>query len=569
MKELKSWRERVNSLLAAIMVLVLLFLIWSNGYYNSQIRKSILNENTTTVKVWESFVKKRLDTMYEHVFEILLTVYNNTELAYGTPIMEYMTRKKCLDTMSNKLRINSDADCFFLIDTQSNMNLFSANSSISPSLTAALKSSFRNTALNHTTKLYNRLWNIELIDGEPYFVKSIALGKYVAGTMSRVQRYDISQNLNVHDTSKSCLLISTGDEIFFCSGDPNWAEWLSLDESSRSLTRGSPTAVAMKLSFTSDDSSVILATQNVFNENNVISVIILFVSLTCAALLILLAFNLNHMVVKPTKELLNASREIISGNMNYQITADAGSEEFRVLFGSFNKMTTQIVNLRIESYDRLLREQENKLLLLRAQIKPHFFLNAITTISNMTYQNRLEDIRSYLQSLSKFIRYMLNSDRKWVTVKEEISHINNYLQMQTLRFPGSINAQIDCPDDIGDTHIPILILFTLVENSFKHAMSLYETLELRIYCQHIETDDFSGCRLVVEDNGDGFPDELLQGNSETVNYESIPKDHFGLSNIRYTLQLTYNRFDLLHLSNTPDGGAHVEIWIPHSEVNEQ
>jgi len=569
MKEKKSWREQVNKLLAVIMVLVLLFLIWSNAYYNSQTRESIENENTTTVKVWESFVKKRLDTLYEHVFEILLMVYENAELAPGTPQMEYMTRKKCLDLMSNKLHINSDADCFFLIDTESGMYLFSANSSISPSLTASLKEAFRDVAIRNTTRLYNRLWDIELIDGNTYFTKSIALGKYVAGTMSRVQRYDIPHDSNGRDDSNSSLLISTGDEIFYCSGDPEWADWLGFDSQGRPVTGRSSIAVALNLGFTADDTSVILATKNTFNGNSVISVIILFVSLTCAALLVTLVFNLRHMVVNPTKELLNASREIISGNMNYQITADAGSEEFGVLFESFNRMTSQIVNLRIESYDRLLREQENKLLLLRAQIKPHFFLNAITTVSNMTYQGRLEEIRAYLQFLSKFIRYMLNSQRKWVTVREEISHINNYLQMQMLRFPGSIDARIDCPEDVGETRIPVLMLFTLVENSFKHAMNLYETLELRICCERLETDDFCGCRLTVEDNGDGFPEKVIAEQNENVDYESIPKDHFGLSNIRYTLQLTYNRPDLLKLTNNPDGGAHVEIWIPDSEVSEQ
>ena len=69
-----------------------------------------------------------------------------------------------------------------------------------------------------------------------------------------------------------------------------------------------------------------------------------------------------------------------------------------------------------------------RLLLLRAQIKPHFFLNAITTVSNMTYQNRLEDIRSYLKYLSKFVRYMLNSQRNWVSLKEEISHMKTILR---------------------------------------------------------------------------------------------------------------------------------------------
>lgn len=570
MKSYKSWRKRVNGLLSAIMILVLLFLMWSNIYYNIQTIERMKSENMTTVKVWESFVKKRLDTQYEHIFELLLTVYNNAELANGTPQMEYMTRKKCLDLMTNKLHINSDADCFYLIDTQSDMSLFAANPSISPFYAVPLKTYFKEVALNGTTRLYDRLWRIESIGGEAYFVKSIALGKYVAGIMSRVRRYDITENFNVLGTAISFLFVS-GDEVYYCGGDPDWANWISFDEHNLPDSTGH-TTITMELSFTQKNTSVILSTQPSTNKANfvtsTIAVIILFVSIACAALLITLAYNLKRMVVMPTKELLKANQEIISGNMSYRIGSDAGSEEFNVLFNSFNEMTDQIVNLRIESYDRLLREQENKLLLLRAQIKPHFFLNAITTVSNMTYQNRLEEIRTYLQYLSKFIRYMLNSQRKWVTLKEEISHIENYLQMQTLRFPGSINASIDCPDNIGDTRIPILMLFTLVENTFKHAMSLYEPLELKISCQLVKTDDFSGCRLVVEDNGEGFPEEVLKSLGEASDIGSIPKDHFGLSNIRYTLQLTYKRSDLLHLYNIPDGGAHVEVWIPDWEVNE-
>ena len=58
-------------------------------------------------------------------------------------------------------------------------------------------------------------------------------------------------------------------------------------------------------------------------------------------------------------------------------------------------MADQIQNLRIESYDRLLKIRENQLQMVRAQIKPHFFLNAITTVYNMTYQNRPEDTRRF------------------------------------------------------------------------------------------------------------------------------------------------------------------------------
>ena len=115
---------------------------------------------------------------------------------------------------------------------------------------------------------------------------------------------------------------------------------------------------------------------------------LLLVSLLCLGLILLLISYLRKKVLKPTNLLLVAQDELGSGNIDFRLTAEAGSSEFETLFSSFNNMADQIQNLRIESYDRLLKIRENQLQMVRAQIKPHFFLNAITTVYNMTYQNR-------------------------------------------------------------------------------------------------------------------------------------------------------------------------------------
>jgi HAMP domain-containing protein len=562
MKFLTSWRRAVNGLLTLIIIIVILFLTWSNGYYNSQIQANNKIENANTLNVWENFVKLRLEKLWEHVFELLLTVYNNTELAYGTSDMEYMTQKKCIELMTDKFVINTDADCFYLMDMQNGMALFAANPSLSYARITALKNGYKGVGPDSATKLSDRLWEIEFIDGEAYFAKSVALGKFVAGTMSRIDRYDIDKNFNIQGDRTSCLLVS-GNDVCFTGGGEDLSAMLRVNENGAISFDCAVTMVLAPLSFTGGASVVLAARQSGLTDlggGRATSVILLCVSMLCAALLLILMFVLNRKVVKPTNELLRANNEIISGNIDYRITANAGSDEFTRLFDSFNEMSMQIANLRIDSYEGLLREQESQLLLLRAQLKPHFFLNAITTVSNMTYQNRLEDIREYLQSLAKFIRYMFNPKRKFITVSEEIQHIKNYLRMQALRFPGSIDAAVDCADDVGKTNIPILMLFTLVENSFKHAMSLYETLWLSIRCERIETENFTGCRLTVEDNGGGFTEEQLTdiGTDGVV----TPKDHIGLSNVRYTLRLVYRRPDLLRISNNENGGAHTEIWIP-------
>lgn len=203
--------------------------------------------------------------------------------------------------------------------------------------------------------------------------------------------------------------------------------------------------------------------------------------------------------------------------------------------------------------------------MLRAQIRPHSFLNAITTISNMTYMNRPEEIRSYINSFAMFIRYMLNVNTSWTTVEEESQQIINYLKMQQNRFPDSVKFRVDYAPDLAKKRIPFLTLYTLVENSIKHAMTLYEPLEITIRCQWVETERFRGICLIEEDNGVGFQQEVLDKLQDASTNVLNTKDHLGLSNVRYTMHLVYGRDDLLRLSDRENGGAHVELWIPDEE----
>ena len=243
----------------------------------------------------------------------------------------------------------------------------------------------------------------------------------------------------------------------------------------------------------------------------------------------------------------------------------AKSREFRVLYDSFNEMAEQIVQLRIQAYDLKLQEEQNKLTMLRAQIRPHSFLNAITTISNMTYMNKPEEIRSYINSFAKFMRYMLNVSAAWTTVEEETQQITNYLKMQQNRFPESVNFTVDYPVELAKKRIPFLMLYTLVENSIKHAMTLYEPLEITIGCHRVEMENFRGICLIEEDNGMGFKQEVLDKLQDVNTNMLNTKEHLGLSNVRYTMHLVYGRDDLLRVSNREHGGAHVELWIPDEE----
>jgi two-component system sensor histidine kinase YesM len=140
--------------------------------------------------------------------------------------------------------------------------------------------------------------------------------------------------------------------------------------------------------------------------------------------------------------------------------------------------------------------------------------------------------------------------------------------MQERRSPDSIRCTVECAPEAAGARIPYLLLFTLVENSIKHAMTMYTPMELRIACRYAADGDFRGAVLAVEDNGDGFPPEVLAQFMDGRDDPVFTKEHLGLSNVRYTLNLVYHRRDLLRLSNRDGGGARVEIWIPEVPSDE-
>lgn len=559
---MKSWKKTVTVLLITILIVVISFLTWTNGNYYSQFVQQTQAVMENSLNLWVSTTEMRLYTINEHINEILLTIYNNNSVTPGSPILSFESRRECQKTIEEKMQISSDADCFYIFDIESDWFLFTANSGIGNSRIAPMKQFVKENARNYMTSLNETSWYVANVGTESFFIKSEQVGKYLVGSMCSIKTFDLSNNLDVLRDDGSCLIISDNNS-YYADGKYDWSADLKFNDYGQpSLGSGRS---AITAAFPVIDGSVIVAYESAsFGELlGRSTVVIIFVcSLICVGLIIILVITLHRKVLLPMDVLLNAQREISKGNINYRITETPGSSEFKILFVSFNNMAEQIQDLRIQSYDRLLEVQNYRLKMVRAQIKPHFYLNAITTMYNMTYQNRLKDIRTFIKALAKYMRYMMNIQSSWVTIAEEIGNVKTYLEMQELRFPGSVQMKVECTEDAESAYIPFLTLFTLVENAIKHAMNLYHPLDLLIRCEFWTEEGFSGYRITVDDNGDGFPEEVLEEYKNAALGDVLPpKEHLGLSNIRYTLQFMYQRQDLLRLSNH-EGGARAEILIP-------
>ncbi len=296
-------------------------------------------------------------------------------------------------------------------------------------------------------------------------------------------------------------------------------------------------------------------------RQNILAIFIL-IGLLCIAMIILQSRLLDRLVLRSVKILANEVKDAREDLKHIKVNVDSRIWEVYDLQSTLKYLLEQIVSAQMALYEKKVSEQDMELRQLRAQLRPHFYLNAITTVSNMTYHDGGAAIREYLGYLSDYMRYMMKIQTTMVSLRSELEHINNYVKLQNIRFKDSCILMTECDKALEDKEIPYLFIYTAVENAFKYAMKLSEPLIIFIRCQLYKDNDFDGYRVIIEDNGDGFTqDQIERYNADTLTV-SEDGNHIGLSNIKRSLWLIYRKKGLMWVGRAIPSGAVVELRIP-------
>ncbi|MBW4839849.1 MAG: histidine kinase [Paenibacillaceae bacterium] len=305
-----------------------------------------------------------------------------------------------------------------------------------------------------------------------------------------------------------------------------------------------------------------MAKQSIFSGLKLIQWLIISLAAISVVAIPLVLKLLARDILQPVLELVKAAKDVEKGRTSFPEPSGHFSIEFMKLFHSFDSMVREITDLKIHTYEEKIERSRTELKYLQMQIRPHFFLNAISTINSLTYQNKNEEIRMLIQLLSQHLRYMFKGGLVLVPLEEEMRHVDNYVHMQEIRNPDQIFCMTDIDAATARVLIPQFLVQTFVENIFKHALTYGEMLSIFIRTSLIEIEDKPYLHISIEDNGGGFPSSVLQAAKDSSLEPVEASGQVGISNIRRTLQLLYKREDLLKLSNAEPLGARVEILIP-------
>lgn len=145
---------------------------------------------------------------------------------------------------------------------------------------------------------------------------------------------------------------------------------------------------------------------------------------------------------------------------------------------------------------------ELQLQALRSQMNPHFVFNALAAIQSFIRQSDKEAADDYLSQFARLIRSFLNhSQSKTIRIREELSLLQNYIELENMRFSDQIELTISVEESI-DTfqRIPSLLLQPFVENAINHG--LFHKNGLKMLKIHFKQEN-EAITVTIEDNGIG------------------------------------------------------------------
>ncbi|MBE5827026.1 MAG: HAMP domain-containing protein [Butyrivibrio sp.] len=282
-------------------------------------------------------------------------------------------------------------------------------------------------------------------------------------------------------------------------------------------------------------------------------------------------------VIMPLKRLANSANEVSEGNFDATIPPALYHDEVGIVINAFSKMVVSIkdyIEKLKESMENERYMQEKELLMeahlkdaqlkyLQAQINPHFLFNTLNAGAQLAMMEGADRTYEYVQTVADFFRYNVQSQKRDVTIRDEVTLVDNYIRILNVRFSGDIGYEKQVDERLLDHIMPSMILQPIVENAVNHGireMAGEGKIMLRVY-----REDDNVC-ISIRDNGKGISsktiDQLLSGSFSHIE-DSYDNNGIGMDNVISRIRIFAEAEDAIDIISFGENkGCEVIIRLP-------
>lgn len=244
-------------------------------------------------------------------------------------------------------------------------------------------------------------------------------------------------------------------------------------------------------------------------------------------------------------------------NLKTDMSIEAGEDEVADIGRAFNMLVRHINQLMKKQKEMYEQKQRLEMNALQAQINPHFLYNTLDSIRWMAVFQKADNIADTVMSLEDLLRNMAKGVGDKITLREELSLVEDYVKLQQVRYMEIFDYICDVPEEYLDYRIVKMSMQPLIENAILHGIVPNGTYgEVRVSVRETETELY----ISVEDNGIGIDKEEFIKVVTAKNKNAM--SGVGIVNVDERMRMTYGEEYGLIYEGEKGKFARVTIHIP-------
>lgn len=401
-------------------------------------------------------------------------------------------------------------------------------------------------------------WHVVNLNGRYYYFSSYAYTNYKVGFGIDLGA-EMSEFLKQKLHENSLIILKSGDTNLLMYSDGASQMIMEVEADQYSSSRFNKKIISWNSSTLKNELQICVLSEGFWESVPLIYWVLQVFAIFSIAGIIVLWKMMRKQVIHPLVLLYGGLKKLEENELQYRITEEAKTNEFKYLFDAFNRMATDVS----KSHERDIQMYQIELTNLRLQVNPHLLLNSFHMIYSLAQTKNFQCIQEYSMHLVEYFRYVLKENESLVTLAAEMKFVSSFIEIQKIRFPGEFTSVYNMEDEVSNALVPPLLIENFVENTMKYARKTNQAIEILINIRKENKKLF----ISICDTGKGIEEQVLKAlNNDEVYIDCNRQKHIGIWNCRRRLETFFGNNALLKITSVKGEGTQVWIELPYMEL---